>query len=194
MAARWGPDGPPEEAYSRVTRDLAQVTAGFAAYLDELPGRLTAEFACRSRPLTDAERDRLTLVAGGPGEAGYAVEPADPGCATLLVARSVHDGGTALTIGFGRAAVASMPSCFCDACDEESVGLIEQAQDYVDVVTGGSREFRRRHRPRHPGEALHEGPWLEQGYLGERGGAASAGPDVRGPLFELDWRAWPLRS
>jgi hypothetical protein len=61
VAEIWGPDGPPEEAYSRVTRDLAVVTAAFAEFLEELPGRLTAEYDCVVRDPDQGEVERLSL-------------------------------------------------------------------------------------------------------------------------------------
>jgi hypothetical protein len=190
---RWGPEGPPTEAYSRVTRDLAQVTAGFAAYLDELPSRLVADYDCRVRPLTDEEAARVARRDEAPWDDAYAVVPADAASATLLVARSTYDGGATLTIGFGRATTAGLPGCFCDACDEDSDGLIEQTREYLDAATGGVTEFRRPHVPRHPGAPLADGPWLEQGFRGPAGSSASASAEVRGELFEVTWRPWTRR-
>ena len=59
MADSWGPDGTPEEAYSRLTRDLAAVSAGFADYLEELPGRLASAYDCVAREPDRRERSRL---------------------------------------------------------------------------------------------------------------------------------------
>lgn len=78
MGDTW-PDGLPDEAYSRVTRDLASVTADFAAYLDDLPDRLTTRYRCRVRPLTRHERERVVRDLSDAAE-GYAVEPDDPDC------------------------------------------------------------------------------------------------------------------
>ena len=194
MADRWGPDGPPEAAYSRVTRDLAQVTAAFSSYLDALPGALTAAYDCRLRPLTTEEAERVARRVTPVAET-YAVEPADPGSATVLVARWTHEGGAGATIGFGRAAVEPVPGCFCDACDEESDGLVEQVQRLVDAATAGVTEFRRQYVPRRPDEILYDGPWLEEGYGDPRGPLSGhASGEVRGELFETTWQAWIRRD
>src|SRR5215204_6225424 len=77
MGDTWGADGPPSEAYRRVTRDLAAVTTGFAAYLDKLPTRLVSvameKYACslRARPGGPAlPADPGPFVVDGPDVAG----------------------------------------------------------------------------------------------------------------------------
>lgn len=181
MADRWGPDGPPDEAYSRVTRDLAAVTAAFASWLDELPERLVSSYHCRPRPTTAAEQQRL---ANAWTATTFAVEPADADCATLLVARGTFEGGTSALIGLGVATQELVPSCFCDACDEDSDSMIEQAGRLVRVATGGCHEFR---RPARHGLTR----WLEQGYVAADGSASCGGPDERGAPFARDWAPWP---
>ena len=193
MPDRWGPESPPEEAYSRHTRDLAAVTAEFAVWLEELPRRLTREFECTRRDLTADERARLLPPVPDSYERGYAVEPSDPASATLLVVRHSFEGGTGVAIGFGRAVVEDLPHCFCDACDEDSAGLIEQTQRIVDAATLGAQEFRRPHLAR-PGITLMDGPWLEQGYLLQGGGGSAwSNREVAGEFFDVQWRPWPRR-
>ena len=51
MADSWGDDGPPDDAYGRLSRDLAAVTADYAAYLEHLPTRLAAEYVCEVRAM-----------------------------------------------------------------------------------------------------------------------------------------------
>lgn len=141
MGDTW-PDGLPDEAYSRVTRDLASVTADFAAYLDDLPDRLTTRYRCRVRPLTRHERERVVRDLSDAAE-GYAVEPDDPDCATVLVARvQEHDGATYAVLAFGVAASALIPDCLCDACDSDSAELIEQAEGFLEAALTGFREHR----------------------------------------------------
>ena len=125
MGDRWGPEGPPDEAYSRVSRDLEAVTAAFAAHLDRLRDKLLARFECRVRPATAAELERLGHATHDREEVdAYAVEPADPGSATLLVDRYVWEGGTSVSLAAGRSAASGAPGCFCDACDEDSDEMI----------------------------------------------------------------------
>lgn len=193
MGDTWGNEGPPEEAYSRVTRDLAVITAGFAEHLDELPARLLASYDCAVRDLTDDEVGRLSEHQSGFVEM-YAVEPSDPDCATLLVGRQVYEGGTAATLAFGVAAVEAFPDCFCDACDEDSESLVEQLERFLGAATGGCHEFRRRYRSR-PGERLDGGgPWLEHGVGWPGGSWCHASRSVTGEPFTRDWAPWPARS
>lgn len=158
----WENGGPPAEAYSRITRDLAAVCADFCAWLDQLPASLAARFQC-SIEVDEA----LTTVA-----------PADPAASSLRIERREHDdGGTIVVLGFGQACSEWVTDCLCDACDGDSAEFIEAAQDLVAVVTGGFDEFRRDH---------------EHGYLAEgRGGASSSRPGVTGELFEVTWVPWP---
>ena len=193
MADTWGDEGPPEEAYSRVTRDLAAVTAGFAEFLDELPARLVASYDCLVRELPDDEVGRLSEQRPGLLST-YAVVPSDPGSATLLVGRRVYEGGVAVVLAFGVAAVEAVPDCFCDACDEDSESMVEQVEEFVNAATGGCREFRRPYRSR-PGELLDGGgPWMEHGVDTASGAWAHASRSVTGDSFDRDWAPWPARS
>jgi hypothetical protein len=192
MADSWGDDGPPDDAYGRHSRDLAAVTAEYAAYLEDLAARLTSEYVCQLR---EATVDQVEwLLNGSPAELHhvFALDPGVDACATLLVGRGQFEGGTTAEIGFGVATRASIPPCFCDACDEDSASLISQTEEYVRIVTAGCREFRRPYRAA-PATRLSEGPWMEIGYewAGGRGSGASA--QVRGEPYEWHWQAWRPR-
>ena len=137
MADSWGDDGPPADAYGRHSRDLAALTAEYAAYLQDLPTRLTSEYICQ---LQEATVDQVDwLLNGSPTELHdvFALDPGDDACATLLVGRGQFEGGATAEIGFGVATRASIPPCFCDACDEDSASLISQTEEYVRIVTAG---------------------------------------------------------
>ena len=193
MGDTWGDDGPPQDAYERHSRDLAAVTAGFAAYLDELPTRLIAEYECELRQATAREVDWLRDGTSIEFDHAVALHPRSEDCATLLVGRCRFEGGTTVKIGFGLATTAPIPTCFCDACDEDSESLIAQTEEYVQVAAGGCREFRRPYQPP-PGVDLLDGPWMEIGYEWAGGRSASANADVRGEPFVRDWREWPRRA
>jgi hypothetical protein len=192
VGGTWGADGPPSEAYGRVTRDLAAVTAAFAAYLDELPTRLVREYDCELRDPTAEEIDRLPHSSSTEFDETHAVQPRRSDCAVLVLARSRDEGGAMVRIGFGVASSALIPGCFCDACDEDSESLIEQTDEFVHVAVEGCREYRRPYTPK-PGMELHTGPWMQVGYEWRGGGSASAGPSVRGESFSQQWQAWPHR-
>ncbi|HSX67597.1 DUF6226 family protein [Nocardioides sp.] len=160
----WANGGPPDAAYSRVTRDLAAVCADFVAWLDRLPGELGATYDCS------------TSVDGGV----TTITPSDRAASPLRLERREHDGGgTIVVVGFGRQCSEWVTDCLCDACDGDSAEFIEAAEDLVAVVTGGFDEFRRDH---------------EEGYLAQgRGGASSSGPGVTGEFFEVTWTPWRRR-
>ena len=70
MADRWGPAGPPQEAYSRVTRDLSAVYAGLPVALDERLARLVADVGATVREVSPRELPRD--AGGGPPPSGRA--------------------------------------------------------------------------------------------------------------------------
>lgn len=190
MADSWGRAGPPKEAYSRVSRHLAEVTAGFGAYLDGLPPSLLARFDCRVREVTSAEAERLGI--DGSVEAAYAVEPSSPESSTLLVGRATEDGAVTATLAFGLAQTTLLPDCLCDACDEDSESLVEQAEEFVAAAVQGCREFRGPYRPR-PGTALLGPTWLEEGCETATGAWSRASGQLSGEPFERRWTPWDAR-
>jgi hypothetical protein len=182
--------GPPADAYSRVSRDLAAVTRSFGSWLDDLPQRLVADYECTVRPadLTDLER-----FDPFPVERAWVGEPDDPRAAPVILARHDFDGGVGVQIGIGRAVAELLPVCFCDACDEDGDDLIAQAEEAVAVVVGGFREFRQPYAKRR-GEMLHGGPWLEVGFEAGDRRRSTASADVVGEHFDTVWASWPRRS
>lgn len=199
MGDRWGESGPPDQAYSRVSRDLAVVTADFSRYLDGLPARLESTYLCRVRELDEDEQRRLSNVHRqlriDPSLA-YAVEPQGTDRATLLVHRSTFERGDSALMAMGWVARVDVPDCFCDACDEDSESMIEETEDFVSVVTGGCVEFRRPHEMgRQPSWAAPvQGTWLEEGYRTPATARSHADADIRGELFEKHWLPWYVRT
>jgi hypothetical protein len=189
VAETWGPEGPPEEAYSRVTRDLAVVTAAFAEYLEDLAGRLTAAYDCVVREPDQGELERLS-AAGSRAIDCFVIAPVDPLSAPLLIARDSFEGGTTAVVGLGRVVDEMVPDCLCDACDADSASSIAQMTELVDVATHGFREFRRPYVAG-PDELLWKGPWTQIGY--EVDGEvmwSRAGHTVKGEEFSVSWRPW----
>ena len=127
---RWGAEGPPLEAYSRVTNPER-----FASLHDvaaELLDRLELEF--------DAER------AEGYGldpelEEGYKLAhpsvtlvPRDVGAAPIVVAFSAFPG---VLVRFGRWCTAAFPTCGCDAGHEAAESETERLKSQIDNLTAG---------------------------------------------------------
>jgi hypothetical protein len=172
-----------------VTRDLAVVTAAFAEYLEHLPGRLTAEYACVVREPDQGELERLR-AAGSRAVDCFVIAPVDPLSASLLIAHDSSAGGASAVVGLGRAIDEMVPSCLCDACDEDSESMIAEMTELVDVATHGFREFRRSYVA-DPDELLWKGPWLQIGYEVEGEEMWSrAGHTLRGEEFSVSWRPW----
>lgn len=193
MADSWGADGPPDEAYSRVSRDLRALTAEFATYLDALPSQLTASYDCAIRSPEPHELAQVHGIGVKPDEV-YVVQPAEALAAALVVARLRYDGGASVRLRAGFAIAEDIPICFCDACDEDSESLITQTRDIVELAVNGFVEFRRPYRPP-SGEILEGGPWMQHGYTRPNGSTAThASASTRGKAFSHEWAAWPRRQ
>ena len=127
----WGPEGPPEEAYSRVTNpERYQVVVDRVRdLLDELEttydvrtevGSSDAWPARDDWPPADAEFVRLV--------------PDDPGAGPLSVAFTDFPG---VAVVAGRFSTRMAPECGCDACDERPSDLIDDITELVrSHVTG----------------------------------------------------------
>src|SRR5437764_5646269 len=125
MAGRWGPEGPPPEAYSRVTDP--QRFADVVDAADALVERLLAAHDVTREPaeVEDTVRAvRLTPRAGAPLVVGVSDFP-----------------GVRLKMGHWSSAVA--PQCGCDACDEDAADAIEHMTQVVDNVVYGRVPERR---------------------------------------------------
>ncbi|KQY55937.1 hypothetical protein ASD11_15735 [Aeromicrobium sp. Root495] len=183
MDDRWGEDGPPDEAYSRVTRDVAEVTAGLGRWAEALPARLVETYDAVTREPTDEERALVTRSGVRPDV--RVVEPSDPAASRVVIATSQsEEWGWSVTLGLGRLVVETVPTCLCDACDEESEDLVEMLEEqYLDAATQGFVEFRKRQR--------RTSGWMEHGFRWADGGSSSA--PRPGPAFEQSWAAWPVR-
>jgi hypothetical protein len=130
---RWGPDGPPPEAYSRVTNPerfrplhdfaltlLAQLHASFAV------DRIEGDGPDSELAIGDFARASLRLV------------PRDSTAAPLAVTFTTFPG---LRIRAGRWCTAAFPGCGCDACDESANDeMVRLAEMIDDVVAGRFRE------------------------------------------------------
>jgi hypothetical protein len=126
---RWGPDGPPPEAYSRVSdperfRPLHNVALHLLAQLE-------AAF--------DVERFEgygldSELEVGGLARPGVRLVPRGPQAAPLTIAFTTFPG---LRVRVGRWLTTNFPACGCDACaetaDDEAAGLAQ----LVDALTAG---------------------------------------------------------
>ena len=189
---RWGIEGPPEEAYSRVTNPERFQPLHAAAM--ELLDRLEREFAVErlEGPDADDELGRKSLA-----RPAIRLTPHDPQAAPIVVAFSEFPG---LHIRFGSWRTEPFPNCGCDACDETADGLIEEMTQMVEaVVSGGFREAMR------VPPLLGDG-WQESEFRfddGHGGFSRSRGRVPRSRALEmtggerdvtLEWKPWPRRN
>jgi hypothetical protein len=126
---RWGSEGPPPEAYSRVTNP--ERFRPLHTFMVELIGRLEAAFDIERLEGygLDDEWERGDLV-----RPSIKLLPRDPRAAPILVSFTAFPG---LRVRAGRWYSDAFPSCGCDACAETADGEAVRLSQMVDAVTGG---------------------------------------------------------
>lgn len=125
----WGPDGPPDEAYSRVTNPerflpLHDTALEMLAALEQRFDVERAEGYGFDEELAVRELLRPSV----------ALMPTDPEAAPLTVAFTDFPG---LSVRFGRWSIELFPVCGCDACAEDAEGETERLTERVDILTAG---------------------------------------------------------
>ena len=133
MGDRWGPEGPPTEAYSRVTNPerFAPLHDVAMATLDRLESEYRVvreeDFGLDSR----LERSR-------PARATVRLLPDDPLAGPLAIGFTSFPG---LMVRLGRWFVEPIPTCGCDACDETAEEGHRRLESFIDdLVSGRVRE------------------------------------------------------
>ncbi|MDA0735055.1 MAG: DUF6226 family protein [Chloroflexi bacterium] len=178
---RWGIEGPPEEACSRVTNpERFQPLYDFAL---SMVARLEADF--------DVERVEGVgidegLERGTPVRPTVRLVPADPDSAPLVVAFVAFSDLPEVRVRAGRWCQDKFPDCACDACDETADEEIARLTGLVEDVTAGrfieSVEF---HQYEHSAGAYWE-LWKDPGWWQRTG--------FRVPQDRThQWEPWPLR-
>lgn len=142
----WGLEGPPEEAYSRVTNPERFLPLHDTAL--EMLAALERQF--------DVERVEgygldEELAFRGLVRPTIILRPIDPEAAPITVAFTDFPG---LHVRFGRWSTEPFPICGCDACAEDSEGETERLTEMVDILTaGGFRET-----------VIHSPAWWKPGW------------------------------
>lgn len=138
-SGRWGPVGPPEDAYGRVTNpERFPPLHGIAHRLvDELCRRFTVDHTT-----ADELDEELVRSASAQGivlaHPTIRLTPQHPDQAAIVLAFTGFPG---LRVRFGRWYKCSFPDCGCDACDETAEGETERLRWHVTkVVEGRYRE------------------------------------------------------
>ena len=189
---RWGIEGPPDEAYSRVTNPERFQPLHAAA--TELLDRLEREFGVERLEGHDADDELGRVRLARPP---IKLVPHDPQAAPIVVAYTDFPG---LHLRFGSWHTESFPNCGCDACDETADGSIEEMIRMVEaVVSGGFRESIQ--VPLLLGSGWQESEFrFNDAHGGSRG---SRGRISRSHALEMtggerhvtrDWKPWPRRN
>lgn len=182
---RWGPDGPPPEAYSRVTNPARfQPLHEFAT---ELLRQLEADFDVQRLEGygLDPELENAEL-----GQPTVRLTPLQSSAAPIVVAFTAFPG---LTLRCGRWLVERFPACGCDACDATAEGEAERFGDLLDNVIQG--RFQESISIPLLGAAWYEyelgKPWHGPGRrrLTRSRARALVGEGER----SFDWQPWPAR-
>ena len=189
---RWGIEGPPEEAYSRVTNPEPFQPLHAAA--TEMLDRLEQEFAVERSEGHDAgdELGRVKLA-----RLPIRLVPHDPQAAPILVAYTDFPG---LYMRFGAWRTEPFPDCGCDACDETAdVSIKEMTRMVESVVSGRFREAIR--VPPLLGDGWQESEFrFNDNYGGFRRSRSrvrrSRALELTGGErhVTLEWKPWPRRN
>ena len=185
---RWGSEGPPPEAYSRVTNP-----ARFRPLHDFALTWLTELHASFNVDRVEGHGLDSELEVGDLARPSVRLVPRDSKAAPLVVTFTTFPG---LKVRAGRWCTAIFPACGCDACDEtandETIRLAEMIED---VVAGRFRESITMAPPGHAWQEweLWSPPRRSSGRLrvdGERARAMLAG--IEGSSIE--WAPWTRRN
>ncbi len=136
MGDRWGAEGPPAEAYERVTRDLYEVFGDLHAGVAAIVDRLERTYDVERRPATTAELEPFDGAVGG-----TVLTPATPGTADLLVAYVRADDAPDVLFTYGPRWQEGCLFCGCDACDEDLTDGLKAAEDALYGVASGLSEW-----------------------------------------------------
>ena len=162
---RWGAEGPPDEAYSRVTNpERFRPLHGAALRLIErlVTGydvEMTEGYELGALGVSREELARSTIM----------LCPNDTACARITVAFTDFPG---IIVGAGKWKEEVFPGCGCDACDEDTDDEIEGMTEVFESVVGGGFL-----------EAVSIPRFLGDGWVG------SALKDLREPMAESEGAA-----
>ena len=185
----WGPGGPPEEAYGRLTN--VERFRPLHSTMLEIVDRLEEGFEVeRTEGYGLDEELEKGLVLARPC---VRLSPRDPDAAPIAVAFTAFPG---LHIRFGRWHTELFPVCGCDACAESTEDEIERLNSMVEAVTAG--RFRETvQRPLIPSRGYG---WTKAEFWSPVG-SSSSGSRVDGRSAQrmsggrrrlvLDWKPWP---
>ena len=191
---------PPPDAYGRVSNpERYRILHRWGR---ELLDRLSAKYAVDRADVTGQEPSPFASDAAA---LAVRLTPGDPRAGPLTV---VFTGFPGLAVRCGRWHKLALPSCGCDACDENPQELREQLEDHVGALVSGNL-FERLSRKRGawwveydiPGVASgsNEVGWVENAggggfWFSSSCGRGAGDPFQQGSPGEVQWSAWPRRG
>ncbi|MEJ7772196.1 MAG: DUF6226 family protein [Geodermatophilaceae bacterium] len=119
----WGVDGPPDETYSRITRDLASIYAPLAPAAEAALQRLVREYDVTAHEVLEAERARFSRTTRA-----VALVPSCPGPPTLTLGWTDLPG---LTVRLGDSEMDAVPPGGCDACSKSVKQCLAQFEELI---------------------------------------------------------------
>ena len=188
MGSTWGPEGPPEEAYSRVTNP--ERFQPLIPYTEELIARLESDFVVLRREGSEVDALFRPRKFSRPS---VQLVPTDGTAAPMAFGFLPFPG---ISVLVGRWLEPTFPHCGCDACDETAGEAEAELMQLVDdVVHGRLIEY-------------VEIPAVGDGWLGSRQGGPGRheGGSTRIPRKEakslvaraggkyFDYGPWPKRE
>ena len=185
----WGGEGPPDEAYSRVTeperfRPLHDWTL-------ETVERLETEYdvTFEEGKGIDVELERYSIV--GPT---IKLTPSQDSCARVTIAFTDFPG---IAVRVGRWVIDRFPSCGCDACDEMPDEEFERFTELLDDVVAGRFRESMRLQPGEDGWSSRE--FWSDDELRSSGGSrvprSKASRILNGKKeIVLEWQPWTRRQ
>ena len=186
---RWDPEGPPDEAYSRVTNPERFEPLHDIA--EELLHRLELKFEVEltQRYGLDPELEESCKLA----RPSIMLLPMGVDTAPIVVTFSAFPG---LHLRFGRWHTTAFPSCGCDACDETAESEAQRLTSLIEDTTAG--RFREAIKIPVAGDAWKESEFWLSGVRSIRQ-SSRLDPDRARQLLAGDnslvyeWKPWPLR-
>ncbi len=182
----WGREGPPDEAYSRVTEPER-----FLPLIDwtlELLSKLEAEYDVIREEgyYLDPQLDRTP-----PSRPAVRLTPRQDASAPIVAAFNDLPG---IRVRFGHYLIEPFPDCACDACDECAEGEFQNFKETVEAVVAGQFREWFRLEPDGSGRVGREF-WSEALH---RSGASRVEPAsvtrfAGGQEHVLEWLPWPRR-
>ena len=180
MTGRWGWEGPPPEAYGRVTnperfRPLHAAGRSLLATLED-------QFV--------VARSSISASPEHPDATAVKLTPVDPAAAPLTMSFTAFPG---LKIRIGTTVSMALPTCGCDACDEDVEECLQHLTPWITALTTGS--ITERLSRRGPRSWWHE---VSTGSQGSTSGTLVEGQHSKQlrkalPTGEQHWTPWPAR-